>query len=389
MRIPEMYMLRFGEMALKGRNRKLFVKDLIRILKPRIAPLGGRIEKGHKRLILHCEAEPERVREAFSTVFGLVGISPVWRTTHSMDAIKELCWELIEPFKNSGKSFAVRARRGLKNFPMTSPEIAREIGAHLLINEIGLPVNLSKPDLTLSVTMDVKSSWCFLETWPGLGGLPNRPREKHGLLLSGGIDSPVAGYQMQRRGATMTPIYFHTPPYTVEEAREKVLDLAEILARYQNGLDLHIVNFTAAMQAIRAECNSAATVVLSRRLMMRIASRIMRKERGKALITGENLGQVASQTIDNIAAVNEGVPYPILRPLISMDKLEIMAIARRIGSYDVSIRPAQDCCSLFSPKNPLTRAHIPKIHVEESFLDMEALVEEALELTEVVRFETN
>ncbi|MDJ0837217.1 MAG: tRNA uracil 4-sulfurtransferase ThiI [Acidobacteriota bacterium] len=381
---PDTYMLRFGELALKGKNQKLFVDDLIRIIKPRIKKIDGRVEKGHKRLLLHTDASPEDVREAMSTVFGIVGISPIWRTKADMAAIKEVAWTLLEPYKDSGKTFAIRAKRGVKNMPLTSPEIQRQVADHVLGNGLDLPVDLKHADLPLHISLDVKGAWLHLETWKCLGGLPVRPRDRMGLLISGGIDSPVAGNLMQKRGAWLTGIYFHTPPYTVEAAKDKVIELAEVLARYQNKLNLFVVNFTEVMQTIRAECAPAATVVLSRRMMMRAASRIMDRVRGKALITGECLGQVASQTIENIGVIEEGVPYPVLRPLISMDKREIITLSERMGAYDISIRPAQDCCALFSPKDPLTKARVSDMHEQEARLDIDGLIGRALDLTEII-----
>ena len=379
---PKMYLLRFGELALKGKNRKIFVDDLIRIVKPRVRHLKGRIEKGHQRLVLHCDAEVQDVKAAMSTVFGLTGISPIWRTSRGLDSVVDLAWQLIEPFAGSGQTFAVKARRGDKHFPMTSMDLQRRVAEALFKRGLDLDVNLSKPQLCLQVKMGFQHAWVSMETWPGLGGLPIHQRSRFGLLLSGGIDSPVAGNLMQKRGAHLDAIYFHTPPFTVEAAKEKVVDLAQILAGYQNRLHLHVVNFTEVMKTLRADCDEGDVVVLSRRFMMRIAAEIMKKIKGHALITGESLGQVASQTIENIAAINHGVPFPILRPLIGMDKREIIGISQRMGAFEASIRPFDDCCSLFSPKHPNTRAKVPLLEAQEQNLDVEGLVQRALEQTE-------
>jgi len=378
------YMLRFGELALKGRNQKYFVDDLVRIVKPRVAAIDGRIERGHKRLLLHTAAPEEAVRESLSTVFGIVGVSPIWRTRKDMDAIRAKAWKLMAPYASCGKTFAVKARRGVKEFPLKSPQIQSEVGAHLLAHGLDLEVNLKNPDLTLSIVIDPKQAWLHLETWPGLGGLPIRVRDKMVLLLSGGIDSPVAGHLMQKRGAWLNALYFHTPPYTVEAAKDKVIDLAQVLAEYQNKLHLHVVNFTNMMQSIRASCRADATVVLSRRFMMRAATRIIEKIGAKAIVTGESLGQVASQTIENIGTIGSVVDVPVLRPLIGLDKREIIDISRRMGAYDISIRPEQDCCTLFSPKEPMTKARGYEMEAEERRIDGAALLDEALELTETI-----
>lgn len=383
------YVLRFGELGLKGRNQDRFVDDLVKIVKPRIQHLDGKIEKRHKRVLVHTTAPPQQVRAALSTVFGLAGISPIYRIGHDLDEIKAAAWELMEPHKDSGKTFALRGRRPNKKYPMTSMDLQREIAGYVLDQGLNLKVDLTNPDIELGISVENKDTWLYLETWPGLGGLPICGKTTHGLLLSGGIDSPVAGNMIQKRGGRLEAVYFHTPPFTVEAAREKVEDLAEVLAQYQNGLVLHVVNCTNLMKTLRAQCDQRYTVILSRRFMMRIAVKLLTPSGGQSLVTGESLGQVASQTIENITAVNEGLPWPVLRPLIGMDKQEIITIARRIGTYDISIQPFEDCCSLFSPKNPVTKASLDIVHKEEAKLDADALIAEALTHTERVLIHTD
>ncbi len=384
MKKPGAYLLRFGELALKGRNRNRFIDELVAVLASRLRPLGGTVERLHKKLMVHCEAEPEQVRKALSTVFGITSISPIRRTGLAMDQITDLSWLLMKPHAGSGKSFAVRVKRTNKRFAHASMEVQQLVASELLKRGLNLPVNLSKPDLTLGITLDFTTAWVFLETWPGLGGLPVSPRSRHGLLISGGIDSPVAGHLIQKRGGWLEAIYFHTPPFTVEAAKDKVIDLCSLLASYQNGLNLHVVNITEIMKALRAECIADYLVVLQRRFMMRLASRILDKTGSRSLVTGECLGQVASQTIENIAAIDEGVSYPVLRPLIGLDKLEIIAISKRIEAYEISIRPFQDCCSMFSPKNPITRARPELVRREEAKLDIQALADQAMDQVETI-----
>lgn len=376
------YVLRFGELSLKGRNQDRFVDDLIKIVKPRIKHLDGKCEKRHKRVLIHTKAPVEQVRAALSTVFGLAGISPIYRVDHDLDNIKAAAWELMAPYKDSGKTFAVRGRRPNKKYPMTSMDLQRELAGHVLSQGLGLQVNLKKPDIELGLSVEKNDTWLYLETWPGLGGLPVCHKTCHGLLLSGGIDSPVAGHLIQKRGGCLEAVYFHTPPFTVEAAREKVEDLAEVLARYQNGITLHIVNFTNLMKTVRAQCDPRYTVIISRRFMMRTAVAILSERGGQSLVTGESLGQVASQTIENMTAVGENLPWPVLRPLIGMDKQEIINIAQRIDTFETSIQPFEDCCSLFSPKNPVTRAKLEHVHHEEAKIDGAALMAEAIQQTE-------
>lgn len=378
------YLVRYGELVLKKRNRDRFVQTLVGQLNARLQAIHGKVIVLHKKLIIESQAPPDAVRRAVSTVFGITGVSPIWKTSHDLNAIQDLAWQLIEPHRHSGKRFAVRAKRAFKRFPMQSPEIQQNIAGSLFQRGLDLPVDLKNPELSLGISIQIHETWLFLETWPGLGGLPVSQDNRHGVLLSGGLDSPVAGHLIQKRGGHLEAIYFHTPPFTVDAAKEKVIALAEILAQYQNGLVLHIVDFSSAMKALVAQCDPKYLVILSRRLMMRIAQELLSKVGGKSIITGESLGQVASQTIENIAVIGENVALPILRPLIGMDKLEIIGLAKKLGSYDVSILPYQDCCSLFSPENPVTKASRHRVHQMEAHLNGDQLVAESVALTEKI-----
>ena len=380
------YLLRLGEVTLKKKNRKWFIENLIQVIKPRLMGLNANIERRHKKLLINTAAPPEQVKKALSTVFGLVGISPIIRIGQNWQILKELCLEIMMPFSGTGRSFAVRAKRVKKDYPLNSLEIQTQVADFLFDSGLDLPVDLNHPELTLSISIEFSEIWLSVECWPGLGGLPVSNKNRFGLLLSGGIDSPVAGNLIQKRGGKLEAIYFHTPPFTVEAAKDKVVDLAEILSRYQNGLNLHVVNFSEVMKAIKASCHENLIVVLSRRFMMRVAERIMEKIGGDALVTGESLGQVASQTIENIRTVNDCVTLPVLRPLIGLDKSEIIAWARKIESFETSIRPFQDCCSLFAPEEPATRTSSSRIAREEARLDCEALILSALEQTEICSF---
>lgn len=378
------YLLRYGELTLKGRNRNRFIDALIAIIKPRLAVLGGRFKKQHKKLLVFSDAPPADVRRVLATVAGVSSISPMYRTSHDLNDIIELSWQLCGPYRGSGKTFAARAKRPNKRFAIPSTDLQLAVAHALFERGLDLKVDLRSPQITLEISVEVHETWCMVERWPGMGGLPIDRRSRHGLLLSGGLDSPVAGHLIQKRGGQLQAIYFHTPPYTQEGAKDKAIELASKLALYQNQMKLHIVNFTSIMKALVSECDERCLVVLSRRFMMRIAANIMGRERGHSLVTGESLGQVASQTIENIGVIGDGLPLPVLRPLIGMDKQEIIAIARRIGTYETSIQPFEDCCSLFSPQEPVTRVSLRRIHQMESGLDIQTMVCDAVAQTELL-----
>lgn len=384
---PHGYLLRYGELALKRRNRKVFEQSLKAILEPRLQSIDGSLEMLHKKIVVTSPRSAEAVRRALSTVFGITGISPIWKTGHDLEGIVDLAWDLVKDEAGTGKSFAVRTRRAHKGFPHTSIEMDRMVSQALFSRGLDLPVNLKKPELRLGISIEMNATWIYLDTWPGLGGLPVQPRNRCLLLLSGGLDSPVAGHLIQKRGGHLDALYFHTPPYTVEAAREKVFQLAQVLSRYQNELHLHVVDFTRTMKTLLATCDARYSVILSRRCMMRVACRLAHAMGGLALVTGESLGQVASQTLENIGVINQGTELPILRPLIGMDKREIMDLAMRLGTYDISIQPAQDCCSLFSPNDPVTRANLRHVLRMESRLDLETLGQQDFESIQTTRIQ--
>jgi thiamine biosynthesis protein ThiI len=241
-----------------------------------------------------------------------------------------------------------------------------------------MQVNLKHPELEVQISLEYKNTWISLETWPGAGGMPLLGDSRHLLLLSGGIDSPVAGNLIQKRGGTLAAVHFHTPPYTQEAAREKAHDLASLLARFQGELTLFQIPITRFMQRILAECQQRYAIILARRFMLALAGELARRHRLHSLVTGESLGQVASQTIQNMAVIEQGCELPILRPLIGFDKLEIVARAISLGSFAISTRPEQDCCSLFAPGEPVTKASLSLVQAMEAALPMALLIEEAL-----------
>jgi thiamine biosynthesis protein ThiI len=375
---PERFLLRLGEVTLKKRNRNDFIRALANRIQQSMGDLPFQLRSRHKKMMLVSDIGPELVRHRLSRVFGLHSISPVFPCSLDVEEMKEKAWALLSPFAGAGLPFAVKVKRTNKAFPIPSPELQTILAEHVLRQGLQCPVNLKTPQLKLDVAVEFHRSWFSLERWKGAGGLPTQKRNRLGLLLSGGIDSPVAGYLMQKRGAFLDAFYFHTPPFTVEAAREKVMDLANVLADYQGQLDLTVIHMTEGMKAIKALCDDRYSVLLSRRLMLRIAERLAQQQGCLGLVSGESLGQVASQTLDNMLAVAHQACLPVYRPLIGMDKQEIIDIARQIGTFETSIKPFADCCSLFAPEMPETHAKLPLVLEEEAKLDLETLIQAAL-----------
>jgi thiamine biosynthesis protein ThiI len=379
--------LRYGELFLKGGNRSRFESILLRNVRRALAPLGEplpEIERGQGRLFVRLSAEllPGAMGR-LARVFGIASLSPAVEVAPEIEAIAERAAELVQQRirRQRPATFRVTARRSDKRFGVNSQEIGRLVGARI-VEETGLAVDLTRPELVVGVEVGPVRSFVFVERVPGAGGLPVGASGQVALLLSGGIDSPVAGHLMQKRGCVLHAIHFHSFPYTGERSRDKVVQLARALAPAQGRLELHVAPFTEAQLAIRNSCPAEMAVVLYRRMMMRIAS-ILGEERGcVALATGENLGQVASQTLENMACIEHAATLPVLRPLLTFDKAETVELARRVGTYEISIQPYEDCCALFVPKHPLTRATAGPVAEAEQRIDVEALVQDSVARTE-------
>ncbi len=380
---------RLGEVWLKGRNRGVFLERLRRNLH---ASLGARLEgvkvqKTHGRFFVKL-ADPAQLADALPIILdtpGLSGASPCIRIEGGLEEIQAAALELAQSeWSGLEGSFAVDSRRTWKQFPLPSPEINRVVGGPIQ-EALGFSVNLKRPDRRLGIEVNEDHHHLWAHTFHGVGGLPIGSAGRVMLLLSGGIDSPVAGYLAQKRGCELDAVYFHSPPFVSEASRDKVETLARSLAPRQSGLRLHVVHFTEIQKAIKEHCDRRMTVLLYRRFMYRIAARLAAQRRCQALATGENLGQVASQTLENLTVVDGLDPILTLRPLITFDKQEIMALARGIDTYDVSILPHDDCCTLFVPRNPTLRGSNRELEAQEERLEVEALIEEAIEATEVVR----
>lgn len=381
-------LVRLGEVWLKGRNRGEFLGRLRRNLRASLeaAVPGARLRGRYARLFVELpdpSLAPAAVTVCADTP-GLTSVSPVRRVESDEAAIVAEALALARAeWAGATGSFRVAARRSDKSFPLTSPEINRRVGGPLG-RELGLTVNLKAADRELGVEVGEDGTLLWVHTFPAVGGLPVGSTGRVLLLLSGGIDSPVAGYLAQKRGCALDAVYFHSPPFISEASREKVEALARRLAPRQGGLRLHVVPFTDIQTAIRQRCEPRHTVLLYRRFMYRIAAALAGRIGADALCTGENLGQVASQTLENLALVDRLTDRLTLRPLLTHDKQETVEIARRIGTYELSIQPFDDCCTLFVPKHPTLRAPARVLEAQETRLDVDHLVRSALARTEVV-----
>jgi thiamine biosynthesis protein ThiI len=387
----DLIVLRHGELFLKGDNRRWF-EDLLlgHVRRALVRSLPeGRVERGQGRFFVLCPPpHVARVLDALARVFGVSSLSPAVAVPQEMAAIGEAAVALVGEVQSRERpaSFRIRAHRSDKQFPLPSPEIGRQVGAQV-VEAFGLRVDLVQPELTVGVEVGPVRSFVFAERLLGAGGLPVGSSGAVALLLSGGIDSPVAGHLMQKRGCTLFAIHFESPPYTGARTRAKVLELARKLAPAQGSLVVNLVRFTPIQTAIRDRAPCELAVVLYRRAMMRIASMLARQRGCLALATGESLGQVASQTLENLACIEETADLPVLRPLLTYDKAETVELARHIGTYDLSIAPYEDCCSLFVPRHPATRARAETLDRVEAGIDLRRLLEEAAAAVETVALE--
>ena len=381
------FVVHYQEIALKGKNRPWFLKRLVRNLRRAVADLDvteiktvmGRIE-----VVLGPTAEPAAVGERIRTVFGVANYSYAGRAPQDLDAIAAAI--LQDLGDRTCASFRVSARRADKRFPMLSPEIEREIGGR--IHEArGWKVDLTHPELTIHIQMLTRDAVYYFGKERGSGGLPTGTAGRVTCLLSGGIDSPVAAWRMMKRGCDVTFVHFHSYPILSRASQEKARQLVELLTRYQQKSRLYLVPFGDIQQQVLLTVPGPMRVVVYRRLMLKIAERIARSRRAQALITGDAVGQVASQTLENLAVVGHVATLPLFRPLIGMDKEEIVDDARRLGTYPVSIIPDQDCCTLFTPRNPQTKSRLHEIERAEALLHIDELVEKAVAEAEVVDFE--
>lgn len=376
----------FGEIFLKGRNRNTFYKTATNNIKRNIKDIGyeDMYSESSKLYIKANRKDFDRLTEEIKKVFGIVYISEVVKCEKTLEDISKTSKEMIKYYeKEKDLTFKVESKRTDKSFSLTSPELNAKIGADILKEYNDLKVDIHNPDFT--VFIDVKSSaYIYIKRTRGLGGLPLGSSGEGLLLLSGGIDSPVAGFMMAKRGMNINAIHFHSYPFTSKRAHQKAMDLAKILSKYTGKMTVYSINLAEIYKAISKNCPRRETTILSRRFMMRIASKISEKYEYQALITGESLGQVASQTIESMSVINESSKYPILRPLIAIDKKDIIEISEKIGSYEKAIEPYDDCCSIFAPDSPVTKPKLKYIEKSEENLDIESLEDEAINNMEII-----
>jgi tRNA uracil 4-sulfurtransferase len=378
--------LRYHEIALKGRNRPFFVERLARNARRLVSDLGGHVHvmAGRLRVELPDEVPWEEAERRLRDLFGVANFSRAHEAALDMAALER---EAVAAVSARGaSSFRVTTRRSFKGFALTSPEIDRQLGAAIHV-ATGTPVSLEHPGLTVFVEVLGDRILYSFERQPGAGGFPVGSSGRVVALLSGGIDSPVAAWRMMKRGCTVLPVHFHAFPLQDRTTIDKVTELARILTRYQLRTRLLLVPFAEVQQTIVASCPAPLRVVLYRRFMVRIAEVVAARQRARALVTGESLGQVASQTLDNMNVIDEAARGLVLRPLVGMDKEEITQQARRIGTFDVSTLPDQDCCQLFVPKSPSTAATLEEVRRAEAALEVEALVQGAVRGAVEQRFE--
>jgi len=375
--------LRHGELFLKRGNRRLFEDALVRNTRRALRDRTDVTVLGEHGRVFVLGAADEDLLERLRWVFGAASLSPAVFVERDLRAITERAVALALERAPGARTFRIRARRADKSFPLTSADLGREVGAAVAA-ATGLPVDLERPDLAVGIEIGRRWTFLWVDEHPGGGGLPVGTAGRALLLLSGGIDSPVAGHLMQKRGVELAAVYFHAPPHTGDGARDKAVDLARVLARRQQRLPLLVVPFTAIQERLRDGGASSWLVLLYRRAMVRIACRLAARERAGVLVTGESLGQVASQTMANLATVEDAASLPILRPLIGFDKAETVELARRIGTYDISIRPHRDCCTLFVPPHPETRGNPARAARIEAKIDWEPLVRAAADAAESI-----
>ena len=383
--------MRYGEIHLKGLNRPYFERALYNNIVNALKPYEGvTVKKAEGRYYVENIGDDPRIFDSVAKIFGIISFSPALKVEKDVAAIQKAAEVLVREVMEAKSSspgekitFKVESRRSDKSFPLNSMELSPKVGAYLLRSIPNLKVDVHHPMITVNVEVR-EQAYVYCQVIPAAGGMPVGTNGKAALLLSGGIDSPVAGWMIAKRGVELIAVHYHSFPYTSERAKEKVIDLCRILSQYCGEIKLHVVPFTRIQQELYQKCPHNLLTILMRRFMMRIAEVVAHKEDAKALVTGESLGQVASQTMESLCATNDAVSIPVFRPLIGMDKIEIMDLAKKIGTYETSILPYEDCCTVFVPKHPTTRPKLEMVREAEKLVEGDKLIEEAIANIEVL-----
>lgn len=379
-------LVRFGELTTKGKNRKIFTKKLLKNTKEQLAVFPElTYQLQHDRMYVILNGTPqEGVVTKLKNVFGIHSFSVAYKMVKDLEAVKPVVVKIIE--ENPGVTFKIDTKRSDKNFPGSSQEINRDIAGYVFHNcQKELKVNVTNPDILVRVEIRQDAIYVMDNTIKGAGGYPVGVGGKALLMLSGGIDSPVAGYLTMKRGVDLECVHFAAPPYTNEFAKQKVIDLANVLREYGHGsIEVHVIPFTKLQLAVYDNCDESYAMTVMRRMMYRVCEKLAAKNDCLVLVNGESIGQVASQTLHSMATINSVITTPVIRPVVCLDKLEIIDIAKKIATYDISIRPHEDCCTIFTPKQPATKPTKHKaIQFEENF-DFEALVQECVDQVETL-----
>ncbi|MBM6990834.1 MAG: tRNA 4-thiouridine(8) synthase ThiI [Mobilibacterium timonense] len=383
-----LYIVRCGEVALKGMNKPYFERVLLERVRNAIACWDNDSHWNGGLMLVRIGGDvpvDDAVRK-LSKVFGVATVSPAISVEKDMDAIGEAAAAFVRDLRREEdiRTFKVKAKRADKSFPVQSPEIGAMVGGSILSGVPDIRVDVHEPDLKLFVDVRREAAYIYRDKIKGFGGLPLGTNGKGLILMSGGIDSPVAAFMMAKRGMRIEAIHFHSYPYTSKRAQRKVEDLCRVLAGYMGTITMHVINLLPIQEEIVKNCPEDETTILVRRFMMRIAEEVAKKTKNMMLITGEDLGQVASQTAEALVVTDSVVDMPVMRPLIAMDKVDIMDKAKEIGTYDLSIQPYEDCCTVFLPKHPVTKPKLDRIQKSESALDVEGLVKAAVDSDEIV-----
>lgn len=380
-------LVRYAEIHLKGLNRPYFERMLVDRIKDSLAISDVKIVREQGRVFIY-DIPQDKIEIAIDKtckVFGVHSVSPAYCVEKDWTAIKNKAVELMNEYASKEVTFKCFAKRSDKRFPMTSEQICRELGHELLEAYSTLSVDVHHPEVKLTVEVRQEKTFIYTKEYKAVGGMPVGTNGKAMLLISGGIDSPVAGYMIAKRGVALSAVHFYSYPYTSERARDKVVELTRLVSDYAGEIDLYLVPFTEIQLTIYEKCPSSETTVLMRRLMMKIAEIIANKCGAQALITGESIGQVASQTMDSLACTDDAVSLPVFRPLIGFDKEEIVERAQQIGTFETSILPYEDCCTVFVPVHPVTRPKVEQLRKSESLVDFAPMIDKAIQSTEVVK----